>query len=575
MEHRLRTATLLVGVLCTLPLSSCTIYSSSTASSSSSSQEPLKDLHILFTNDVHCYENVKTEDGKTVADGLSHASLLAYKNEVIAQGNEVLTIDLGDSIQGNAYGSVTQGKYGTDNMNIAHYDYAIFGNHEFDYGMDRLEELVNLNEASYLNGNIHYTGSGSSFLNDLAATATYEFDGGKVGFFALTTPDTLTSSTPSYFMENGEFVFDFFNGENGDRFYARAQALIDALLADGCDYVIALTHIGDLTSSLYNSRDLIAKTSGLDAVLDGHAHNVISGEVLKDKDGNSVYLTSTGCYFQNIGELTISVNGSIRPTLISDCESDESALEAIGRLNEDADQELNDNIGQTEVKLTQYDADGNWVVRARETNLGNFVSDAYRYVADTDIAFINGGGLRADVEVGEVTFRDILSVNPFYNTIAACYATGEEIANAIEWGARYASDDLTSDAGRTGGFLHGSGIRWSIDISIPSSVTQDEDGMFIDVEGERRVKDIEILQDGEYVALDMEKTYSVASITYLMMEQGDGFTMFLDNEYIITAGIYDYEALTRYIQEDISLGGLGGTITAEKYGSLEGRINII
>ena len=190
-----------------------------------------------------------------------------------------------------------------------------------------------------------------------------------------------------------------------------------------------------------------------------------------------------------------------------------------------------------------------------------------------DIALVNGGGIRADLNAGDVTYGDILAVHPYGNTLCVVEATGQEILDALEMGSRATlaeTGDGESAIGESGGFLQVSGLRYTIDTSVESTVEVDEAGMFVSCGEERRVRDVQVLQeDGSYAPIDVAETYTVASHSYLIKEGGDGLNMFWDNTLTIDGGMMDYEILITYL-EDI----LGGTI-GEEYATPQGRINVV
>ena len=208
------------------------------------------------------------------------------------------------------------------------------------------------------------------------------------------------------------------------------------------------------------------------------------------------------------------------------------------------------------------------MVRARETTLGDFCADALRYYMGTDVAIVNGGGVRANVEAGELTYGDLLAVMPFQNELASCYASGQQIVDALEYCSRITEGIYKLDGnavGENGGFLQVSGLKYTVDTSIPTSVILDGDNMFAGFAGEeRRVKDVMVLENGEYVPIDPQKTYSVAATSYVLFHKGDGNTAFEGCEAIVEEGPVDVTALIEYAR---SLGSFEG-----RYTDVEGRI---
>lgn len=522
------------------------------------------DIVILFTNDVHC----------AVEEGIGYAGLVAYEKNWKAQTPHVVLVDCGDAVQGDAIGTATQGQYPIDIMNQAGYDFAVPGNHEFNYGIGRLSELLKQSQAQYLSCNIAYTGKGK---NPLSAISPYEivtYGSVKVAFVGISTPESIVKATPTYFMdETGAIVYDFF-GESGEELYQKVQDTVDVCRQQGADYVIVLSHLGDDEDSApFRSTDVIAATNGIDAVLDGHAHSVIPCDMVYNRDGKVVPLSSTGTAFASIGQLMISPNGSITVGLVSSYPERDQKMETyIQTIQSQYQADLNKVVAKSEVELTTGSPGGIRYIRNRETNLGDFCADAYRAVAGADIAMVNGGGIRADLPAGEITYRDIFDVHPYGNTLCLAEATGQEILDALEMASRSVlpkTDDGENAVGENGGFLQVSGLRYTVDTSVPSTVVLNEAGMYVSSGANRRVKNVEVLQpDGSYLAIEPDKTYTVASHNYLIKQGGDGLTMFMDNHLLIDEGMADYQVLITYITEY-----LDGTI-GKVYETTGNRITI-
>ena len=530
-------------------------------------EEPEKnDIVVLFTNDIHC--GFESEIG--------FSGVASYKKQMNKKTPYVTLVDIGDAIQGGVIGAVSKGEYIVDIMNNVGYNLAVFGNHEFDYGMEQLSKLVDKADYNYLCSNLTYSGNGTNLLSQVKPYEIVNYGDTSVAFIGVTTPETLTAATPTYFMENGEFVYGFMGGnDNGESFYACVQSYIDECKGKGADYVVLLTHLGDLTESApYNSIELIHKISGADVVLDGHAHNTISSRIELDKNGNRVVMSSTGTNFANIGQLVITQNGNIFVGLVSDYNEKDAETESfIEEIKQTFEAEVDRVIGISDIDLPVADINGIRLVRNRETAIGNFCADAYRYITGADIAFVNGGGIRADIKKGDITYGDIIAVHPFGNSLCVVEATGQEILDALEIGSRSTQSITASDgyaAGEEGSFHQVSGLKYTIDTSIPSSVVFDGNGMFKEFSSEdRRVKNVLVLGDNGYEPIDPQKTYTLASHNHLIKSSGGGITQFSDNKLLINEGISDYQVLIDYITNV-----LGGKLSAESYATVEGRITI-
>lgn len=515
-----------------------------------------QDVVVLFTSDVHC----------GVDQGFGYAGLAAVRDN-LAKTNHVLLVDNGDSIQGEPIGTMTTGESNIELMNAVGYDIATIGNHEFDYGMDRFLELTKKANFPYISANFMH--------NDELVFAPYvikEFDGVKIAFVGITTPKTTTSSTPKYFQdETGKFVYTFCQDETGEKLYAAVQKAVDDARAEGAAYVVAMAHLGiEGESAPWMSTDVIANTTGINALLDGHSHSILEQEKVKNKDGEEVLLAACGTKLQAIGYLRISAkDGSMATGLYKwDTSNAVSLPDLIGLDNEvatkvnEAMDTLNEKLGEVVAKsavdlvISDPETDVR-IVRTAETNLGDLCADAYRDQSGADIAFVNGGGIRVKIAAGDITLNDILKVHPFGNALCVVEATGQQIMDALEWGSRVVPEE-------TGGFLQVSGLTYEIHTYIESSCTADENGLFTGVAGEYRVKNVKV--GGE--DLDVNKTYTLACHDYLLKNAGDGFTMFQQDTLLQDSVKLDNQVLIDYITG--TLNGVVGEAYANPYG--QGRI---
>ena len=528
------------------------------------SAEEQQDIVILYTNDVHC----------AVDADIGYAGLDAYRKWMETKTSYVTLVDCGDALQGDTLGTVSQGEYLVDIMNEVGYDFAVLGNHEFDYGMEQLSALLEKSEAQYLGCNIRYTGQGSSAVSALKLYEMVSYGETEVAFVGVSTPESIVKSTPAYFMdESGEFVYDFYGG-SGEELYAQVQNTVDECREKGADYVIVLAHLGDdETSAPFRSTDLIAGTTGIDAVLDGHSHSVIPCDVVENQEGDKVLLSSTGTGLSNIGQLVITVDGNLTAGLIGDFPDRDTATDAFVKdIQSRYEEELNRVVAHTDVTLTTVSEAGIRLIRSRETNLGDFCADAYRVISGADIAFVNGGGIRADMEAGDITYGDIIAVHPYGNTLCVVEATGQEILDALEMASRSVMAEVSDGenaVGENGAFLQVSGLRYTIDTAVASTVAVVETGMFVSCGKNRRVKDVQVLQaDGSYAPLDPAKTYTLASHNYLLKQGGDGLNMFMDNTLTMNESMLDYQVLMTYLADH-----LGGTVGSD-YARPQGRIAV-
>ena len=518
-----------------------------------------KDLVILYTSDVHC----------GVDQGFGYVGLKAVRDSLEAAGNYTLLVDDGDSIQGEPLGTMTTGEADIDLMNAVGYDIAIPGNHEFDYGMDRFLELTEKAEFPYISCNFNKEGE---LVFD--PYIIKEFDGVKIGFVGVTTPKTLTSSTPKYFRdENGNFIYGFLQDETGEGVYNAVQKAVDDARAEGAQYIVVMAHLGnEAECSPWTYAEVIENTNGIDFFLDGHSHDS-DQVIMKNKDGEDVIRSACGTKLGGIGWAKITVDGELSAGLYS-WNNDVSAPELLGIKNEisdvldaetaELDEALQTVVAKSAVELTIYDpeaVDGEGkpirIVRRAETNLGDLCADAYLDQSGADIAFVNGGGIRISLPKGDITLNDILKVHPFGNSMCVIEVTGQQILDALEWGAH-------AMPGENGGFLQVAGLTYEIHTYIDSTCTQDENSMFTGVTGEYRVKNVMV--GGE--PLDLEKTYTLASHNYMLKNNGDGYTMFAGANILQDEVKLDNQVLKDYITG--TLGGVIGEEYADPYG--QGRI---
>ena len=523
------------------------------------------DIVILYTGGVH----------GAIDDGIGYAGLAAYKKWCEQNTAYVTLVDCGDALHGNAIGTVSDGEYPAEIMKRAGYDFAVLGDQEFGYGMEQLDRLMDISGAQYLGCNIRYTGEGeAAFLSRLLPYEIVSYGNVKVAFIGVSTPESIVRSVPSYFCdESGNYVYDFF-GKSGEELYGRVQENVDACLKGGAEHVLVLAHLGTAeSSSPFTCRELIENTRGIDAVLDGHSPGEISCNVIKNADGENVLLSSTGTGLGNIGRLTITANGNIQTGLIGTYADKDGEMSGfIESMQESFNAGLNKIVGVSEVALTTVSDSGMRLVRNRETNLGDFCADAYRLVSGADIALVNGGGIRADIAAGEITYGDILDVHPYGNSLCVVNATGQQILDALEMASRFClpnSNDGQNAVGENGGFLQVSGLKYVIDTSVLSTVETDEQGNFLSCGAERRVKDVMVLgENGSYTELEPDGSYTVASHNYLIKEGGDGLNMFMREKPTIDGGMTDYEILITYLT-DI----LNGTV-GDEYAEPQGRIEV-
>ena len=543
---------------------------------SAANAEKSNDIVILYTNDTHAY-----------IDGpLSFDTIGALKKNLEKQYRYVLLVDAGDHLQGTAFGSMDQGASVLQLMNKAGYDLATPGNHEFDYGMDIFLERAREAEFPYLSCNLYHQEDGVRGENLLESFQAYHFGKEIVAFIGITTPETIVKSTPAYFQdENGSFCYGISGGDDGQALYDDVQFAVDAIRRAGATKVIAVGHLGDdPSSSPWTSEEVIAHVSGLDAFIDGHSHSEVSGQQILGADGEPVLLTQTGEYLNNVGIMVIDYEtGEIQSDLIV-CEDilktvknkdgTESSVVSGHRLTSElysgpewvndytisfvknqwinkVNQKLKQKIGESQVILDNYAEDGTRLVRKQETNTGDFAADALYYLFDqmdmnVDAAIVNGGGIRNQAVTGTMTYKTCKDIHTFGNIACLQTVTGQQLLDALEWGARFAGSDQ-----ECGGFLQVSGIRYQIDTDWPDSTQKDGNGMWIGgPTGGYRVHDVAIYdkETDSWRALELQETYRLAGYNYTLRNSGDGYNMFSSAVNVVDYVMEDYMVLANYVQ---------------------------
>ncbi len=572
-----RLAALLLAAVLVLGLAACGGASNNTPANDSGNVTPSNDsgntpggdpqpaapngqIVVLYTSDVHC----------GIDQGFGYAGLAQVRKNLEAQGYATILVDNGDAIQGEAIGTLSKGEAIIKLMNEVGYDVAIPGNHEFDYGMPQFLKLAEMAKFQYISCNFNKEGE-----LVFKPYTIIEAAGRKIGFVGVTTPESLTSSTPASFQdENGNYIYGFLEDENGQAVYDAVQKAVDAARADGAELVYCLGHLGLYgTYSPWSYEDVVRNTNGIDVFFDGHSHDS-EQVVMKNKDGDDVIRSACGTKLSSIGYSFIGADGKVGDTNIWTWANKTSAPDLFGISNSvkaavDAANAENSTllgtvVAHTNVELTindpiEKDSSGKPVrmVRRADTNLADLCADAVRSAGKADVALLNGGGVRVSIAKGDITYGNIISVFPFGNELCVIEATGQQILDALEWGAKDVPREF-------GGFLQVSGLSYSIDVKIPSPCVASEKSMLVGISGQRRVSDVKV--GGE--PIDPARTYTVAGLDYLLLSNGDGNTAFDGCKLLQDRVQIDNQVLINYIVD--ALGGQVGTGYEDPYG--DGRI---
>lgn len=529
---------------------------------------------ILHTNDIHCAVG-ETDASGTVPLGFSALASYAADRKKKFGSNNVTLVDAGDAVQGKVMGTLTQGQAIVDIMNETGYDLAIPGNHEFDYGMTQFNHLVGSAKATYLSCNFTDKRPDEPTLMfspyDLREYALPNGDTTRVAFVGVTTPATLTSSSPKSFWRSEDdhtFAYGFCEDDTGDALVAAVQQAVDKARAAGADYVVLLAHLGqDDSLSIWRSDTLAKRCRGIDVIIDGHSHQEYV-QVKQDADGKDVIITQTGTQFSSVGQVVINPKTSeisastpafeatlLRETRKSDDPAyvheatfgrDSTVQEAVSAQVAEVKKQTGTVVGTSEVDLFAYEDDNyTWAVRTHETNLSDFVADAYLYYATNagitaDLALINGAGLRANLHKGNVTKGDLINVNPYNNQLCYTSVLGQDLLDAFEISASKLPDT-------NGNFLQVSeGVSLTIRTDIDSPVIYEGANVTgIDDAKERRVRRVTL--HGK--ALDPQATYTLVCHSYYLIDGGGSYTMLNKNPATLLA--LDNEALMEYLQVNL------------------------
>lgn len=500
-------------------------------------------LVIVHTNDTHGGD--ATVEGQSIGT----AGVVQLVKDYEARGAEVLLVSAGDAIQGDPLVNLNKGLNAVLFMNEAGYDLMVPGNHEFDYGFDNLKELEQKMNFPLVSSNILDKETGEPIFKE---NMIIETKAGRIGIFGLTTPETLTKANP-----NDVASLNFLSGEE---LYENARQQVKKLTEAGADYVFCVSHLGiDDESEPNRSIDVIENVDGIDVVIDGHSHSVIEG----DKHGDTI-LVSAGTKLSHIGVVIIGEDGTDAKLISASDYSgvDSSVNEMIAVEAAKIDEMLSEKFATTEVFLDGNKDPG---VRTKETNLGDFAADATLWAVNNatgvgaDIAITNGGGIRASIEIGDVTMKDMKTVFPYGNTIAIVEVTGAQLLKLLE-----ASTCSTPAA--IGAFPQVSGIEFTIDTTIPyaNGAQYPDSTYYAPANPGARIKNVKV--NGQ--ALDLNRTYTLATNDFLAAG-GDTYYL-LKNLSSYDTGVALEDALIDYTSEV-----LNGVISEKMYGAPKGNITIL
>lgn len=517
---------------------------------------------ILHSNDVHGMKTVSYVDSKTgktktktVGSLEQYAYIAALKAEYEAKGAKVIVADAGDYSQGSPYVSFTKGANGVAMMNAAGYNVATLGNHEFDYGYAQL--VNNLKAANYTTVCCNILGEDGSKL--FAGSTVITIGDLKVGFIGVNTPETQTKANPALIKGlkwlAGDDMIKAVNDEA-------------AALKDKADVVVVLSHLGvDNESKPNRSTDLWAGVKGVDFIIDGHSHSVMTAG---DK-GEPIQ--STGTAMANVGVITIDnatkkIVDNENINTVDFARPDATVLAKANELMKPVDDELNVVFAKSEVDLNGTKGDDKGAIGNRngETNLGDLITDAMLWKAVTDInlnvdsrnvvAITNGGGIRASINKGDVTKKDINTVLPFGNTLSVVYVTGDKLLEALE-ASTYCSPTPV------GGFPQVAGMTFAISANVKYDANENTypGSTYY---GPNTIKRVDILEVNG-LPFDPKATYAIVTNNF-SAAGGDTYYTFAASEINIDTGLPLDEVVMEYITTELK--GVISNTYAEPFGRI-------
>ena len=491
-------------------------------------QQP-KSIVILYENDVHCAID-------------NYAKLAGLRDAIEATDTAwVAVVCSGDYLQGGVAGSLSEGQYIVDIMRQIHYDAVTIGNHEFDYGGERMKELVAQIQAPVVCTNYFDAGAAAPYY---APYVICRYGDRRVAYVGVLAPETMMDESYSFYDEDGNLIYDL----HTDEVPQLVQTAVDQARKEGADYVVLLSHMGEKQPILgISSHDLVAATRGIDAVLDGHTHSVIIRDEVANRDGQTVPVTQTGTQFANIGKMVISPDGRISTTLINPQEF--SFTSAVVQHTIDSVYQLLDEVTHKQLatcpfELTINGPDGKRLVRNGETNMADIITDAFREIAQAQIGLCNGGGIRASIPAGIITYGDVINVQPFNNQMVRVEASGSTIIAMLESCTASLPDE-------SGSFPQVAGLRYTVH------------------QRSHTVTNVDVYDDvtGTWMPILPTGTYTIGTTDYCAEDGMNGVLQQCPR--VTLPNQYDGDTFADYLET--TLGG----VVPNRYASPQGRITIL
>lgn len=488
--------------------------------------QPDKSIVVLFENDVHC-----------AMDGYAR---MAGLRDAVSDTAWVQLTSSGDYISGGTTGAISKGNYVIDVMQHMGYNAITFGNHEFDFRSPVLFELMKRMGDVATCANFVRKSDGQSLFADYVIR---QVGNKKIAYIGVVTPTVLNTMPTAFTDKEGEQIYDLVP----DLTFGLVQQAADKARQEGADYVIVLSHLGGNRADSYmTSTNLINATRGIDALLDGHSHDVVPMQMVRNIDGKEIPVAQTGTLFANVGHLLITPDGRISTRLIpmSEIQHENAHVKAVvDSINGEVLKITQRVIGRSDINLLLKDEANGINSRYCETNVANLVTDAFRTVCDADITILNAGSIRNSLKAGELTYGDLISLLPYDNMICTAEVTGAQVLEAL-------NRNIVTLPGADGQFPVVSGLKYKVNVA------------------EHAVTYVVVLDKatGEYKPLDPNATYTIATTDYALLNGG------LRNAFaeakILQQGIMNYcDCFVEYFTNH-----LNGHIAKEQYGGTEGRI---
>lgn len=489
-------------------------------------RQQAKSIVILYENDVHC-----GIDGYTRLAGLRDA----------IQSSDTAFVGIvccGDFLQGGTPGAISRGQYIVDIMRQVGYQAITLGNHEFDYGVPRMKELLAKVKAPVVCANFYDVGAPRPYF---PSYVIHQFGDKRIAFVGAVTPETMILESYAFYDDHDRLAYTL----KREEFYSLIQQAVDQARSEGADYVVMISHVGEETQSMgFDSHRMIAATKGIDVVLDGHSHSVIPHDQVANLDHQVIGISQTGTQLAYVGKLLIK-DGRFTTHLIPRADipyTNARVTATTDSVKTLMDAVVNRVVCRSEFPLEVTDENDIYVVRHRETNAGDLATDAYRHFMGADISLENGGGLRNGVHAGSITYGHVTALSPYDQQVYMIEATGAQIVEALR-----KSTAITPEL--DGNFPQCSGLKYTIHTASHT------------------VTDVLVADDDDYEPIDLDDTYTVAVTAYY---KGGGFAnVFKECRVRKASSALSRDVITQYLEDHLK-----GVIPSV-YAKPQGRITIV